>query len=356
MSRSVRNCAVCVTGGAGFLGSHMVNHLIEDRNCKVLVIDNLCAGRREHIHPDAKFVHADITVSESFLCRLFDKYDTKYVFSYAAWPYIPDSFDRPAHVCGVNFTGAMNVINAAADAECEGILQVSSAEIYGEDHNAPGSTHRGTTSMTGKIGEGFPVTPRSSYGASKAAIDAYVQARWREAGVPCLALRQFNCLGERETHEYVVPEIIRQLHHGTELDEQGRRVVRLGNNSVRDFMYAGDAVRAAAELVECGRWGEVYNLGSESGVHVYDLALLLAEAAGVDGVVVKEDPTRKRPWEIWHLCSDNAKINSVIDYRPRVPLPEALRLTVEDYRANGNRWCWEPANTPAVGTIVQRAA
>src|SRR5262245_29557658 len=88
--RSVRNCSVAVTGGAGFLGSHLVDHLIEDRHCNVLVIDNLVAGRREFIHSKASFEHADITQSESFLLRLFKHYQVRFVFSYAAYPYIPD--------------------------------------------------------------------------------------------------------------------------------------------------------------------------------------------------------------------------------------------------------------------------
>lgn len=333
--RNIRSCSCAVIGGAGFLGSHMVNHLVLDRGCRVLVVDNLCAGRREFIHPQAEFVHADITTSESFLYRLFTTHKISYVMNYAAWPYIPDSFDRPSHVCGVNFTGALNVINAAADAECLGVLQVSSAEIYGE-----GTRHDPQDGGSGKIDEFDDVVPHSTYGAAKAAIDFLVQARWKEAGVPCIALRQFNCVGERETHPYVIPEIITQLYHGPR-DKNGTTVIRLGNNSRRDFLYAGDAVRMACELLERGQFGDVYNLGSESSVAVYDLPQMVADAAGAGRVAVQEDKTRKRPWEIWHLCSDNSKTYKTIESRPQVPLSEALERTVKDYLSNGRRWCWE---------------
>ena len=85
--KTIRDCSTCVVGGAGFLGSHMVNHLVNDRNCDVLVIDNLVAGRREFVHPKARFVHHDITGSEEYMLQLFKEYRVKYVFSYAAYPY-----------------------------------------------------------------------------------------------------------------------------------------------------------------------------------------------------------------------------------------------------------------------------
>lgn len=325
--RSIRNCPVCVVGGAGFLGSHLVNHLVEDRGCQVVVVDNLIAGRREFVHPKAEFVHADITKSEAYLCGLFTKKGIRFVFNMASWPYVPDSFARPLHVFDVNATGALQVINAAQEAGCEGILQVSSAEIYGSDRELSDGSIR-----PARIDEEGYVNPHSSYGAAKAAIDAMVQVRWREAKTPCIALRQFNAIGERDVlHPYIVPEIVSQLSK-----PQGTLTptVRLGNNSFRDFLYAGDQARMSVELLERGQFGEVYNLGSEEGVKMYDLARMIAVLMGFDGVKVEPDPARMRPWEIWHLQSDNRKIYSVIEARPTVPLHEALRRTVQYYRDN----------------------
>jgi nucleoside-diphosphate-sugar epimerase len=340
--RSLDGKTVAVVGGAGFLGSHMVNHLIEDRGCRVVVLDNLCAGRREFMHPRAKFIYADITQSESFLRKTFESEKVEFVASYAAHPYVPDSFARPLHVFNVNAAGAFHVINAAQEAGCEAILQISSAELYGELGIRDYDDRLGAFSSgkVVKLDEFTNVCPHSTYGAAKAAIDALVQVRWVEADTPCIALRQFNCVGERETHPYVVPEIISQVYHGKE-DPSGRRYVRLGNNSARDFLYAGDAVRMAAELLEKGDFGEVYNLGSEESVRIYDLAQLVSDVIGCGRVTVVEDQSRVRPWEIWALCSNNEKIYSVIDARPQVPLKEALARTVAYYRENGCRWVWE---------------
>ncbi len=313
--REIKNVNVCVIGGAGFLGSHLVDYLIEERNCEVLVLDNLITGKTKFIHPKATFEWCDITHSESQLIKFFKAYKIDYVFNYAAEPYIPVSFERPLHVFDINARGALMVMNASQEAGVKGVLQVSSAEIYGR--------------IDGKIKETDHATPHSTYGASKLAIDALVQARWREAQTPTIALRQFNCLGERETHEYVVPIIIEQLSKSND--------VKLGNNSFRDFQYAGDAVRMAVELLEKGQFGEVYNMGSEGGIQIYDLAKLIGALMGVEANII-EDGTRKRPWEIWHLQSDNTKLYSVISTRPTVPLEEALRRTINYFYSNGNNF------------------
>jgi nucleoside-diphosphate-sugar epimerase len=228
----------------------------------------------------------------------------------------------------VNATGALKVINAAEEAGCEAILQVSSAEVYGSlDPIVAVTTH--------KISESSPVLPRSSYGASKAAIDALVQVRWREARTPVISLRQFNCVGEKETHPYVITEIISQLFHG----EDG--VVHLGNNTDRDFLYAGDAVRMAVELLEKGEFGQVYNLGSETSISIYKLAQLVADVVSSGRTTIKEDASRIRKWEIWHLRSDNSKIYGTIESRPKVSLRDAIGKTVQYYLDSGKRWCWE---------------
>lgn len=334
--RSVRECPVIVAGGAGFLGSHLTTHLLEDRKCDVLVIDNLVAGRREFLHPRAKFHHHDITGSEDHLRRVIEGHKARFALNYCARPYVPESYDRPLHTFDVNAMAALKFINAAQEAGCEAILQVSSAEVYGCNRV------EGKDAITEEPWK-FPVTPHSSYGASKAAIDALVQVRWREAGTPCIALRQFNALGEKDVlHPYIVPEVVRQLFEWRAYyeNEQPTRAksglppnypvtIKLGNNSSRDFIYAGDAVRLAVELLERGQMGEVYNLGSEESIKIYDLAKLIGKLMGFDSVEVEEDPARKRKWEIWNLTSSNEKLYAALGYRPTfTPLEEALRRTI----------------------------
>jgi len=318
MSRNdeIRNAKVCVIGGAGFLGSHLVNHLVDDRNCEVLVLDNLITGLKKYINSKATFKWHDIRDDGNTLSNILLEHEIEWVFNYAAEPYIPECFERPMHFFDINATSVLRVLNACDVAKVKGLLQVSSAEIYGD--------------MKGKIKETDSVVPHSTYGVSKVAADGLVQVRWREAKVPSIAMRQFNCVGERETHEYVIPEIIQQLAKSS--------TVNLGNNSFRDFQYAGDAVRMAVELLEKGEFGEVYNMGSEGGIQIYDLANLIGEIIGHEEVTIKTESSRQRPWEIWHLQSDNTKLYSVIESRPTVTLRESLEKTVKFYFDNGHSW------------------
>src|SRR5258708_532482 len=128
----IQNTKVAVCGGAGFLGSHLVDHLINDRNCEVLVLDNLITGQKKFVNPKATFLWCDITHSEEQLRKIFLQYKIEYVFNYAAEPYIPVSFERPLHVFDINARGALLVMNAAQEAGVKRMLQVSSAEIYGD--------------------------------------------------------------------------------------------------------------------------------------------------------------------------------------------------------------------------------
>lgn len=312
--RKINRSKVVVVGGAGFIGSHLVDYLVEEKECDVLVLDNLITGQRKFINKKAKFQWFDITGSEEQLRKVFENFDTEYVFNYAAEPYIPVSFERPLHVFNINAFAALKVMNAAQEAGVKGILQVSSAEIYGE--------------VDGKITEEDQVKPHSTYGVGKMAVDALVQCRWKEAKTPAIAMRQFNVVGPRETHEYVIPVIIDQIASSS--------TIKLGNNSFRDFQYVGDAVCMAVELLEKGQFGEVYNMGSEEGIQIYSLAKLIGRLMGKK-ITIKKDPERIRPWEIWHLQSDNTKLYSTIDARPEVSLEDALGYTIKYYYEN-NGW------------------
>lgn len=329
--RNVSGSSVAVIGGAGFLGSHLVEHLLK-RGCKVVVVDNLMNGKFSHIPAEAKFVWFDIRDDENELAKILLQHRVRFVFNAAAEPYIPESFERPMHFFDINARAVLSVLNACQKASIEAILQVSSAEIYGD--------------LKGKIKESDPIQPHSTYGVSKVAADGLVQVRWREAGVPAIAVRQFNAVGERETHAYVIPEIVSQLAaaeplmvHGLPIREDGKRVyeVKLGNNSTRDFLYAGDVADGWIALLERGEFGEVYNFGSEDAISIYDLATLIGTIMGRTARVV-QDKARVRPWEIWHLQSDNTKFFTATGYKPETNLAVALDRTVGWFRLNGSKW------------------
>jgi len=116
--------------------------------------------------------------------------------------------------------------------------------------------------------------------------------------------------------------------------------VNLGNNSFRDFQYAGDAVRMAVELLEKGNFGEVYNMGSEGGSKIYDLAHLIGKLMGHETIEIITDESRIRPWEIWHLQSDNTKLYSVIGEKTPTSLEQSLINTIKYFHNNNNKWAF----------------
>ena len=112
------------------------------------------------------------------------------------------------------------------------------------------------------------------------------------------------------------------------------------NNSFRDFQYSRDAVRMAVELLEKGEFGEVYNMGSEGGIKIYDLAHLIGSLMGHEEVEIEVDQARVRPWEIWHLQSDNTKLYQAIGQKTPTSLEVALKKTIDYYHNNGKKWDW----------------
>lgn len=336
-SKIDKNSICAVVGGCGFLGSHLVDYLITQKEVrKVVVIDNLATGKLSFLPQNCKdkirFYHHDITQSESRLADIFSGERVCFVFNYAAYPYIPVSFERPLHVFMTNAVGAMHVINAAQETDAI-TLQVSSAEIYGDSGNR---IHE-SNNLDQSISETDTINPCSTYGVSKLAVDQYIASRWDEKTVFCIALRQFNCIGERETHPYVVPEIISQV-----MSEKYDGNIYLGNNSVRDFMYAGDAVRLAVEIIEKGDFGQAYNLGSEEGIRIYDLARHIAGLCGKGEPNIIYELSRARPREIWYLRSNNSKTKKAIgDFGPMTSLDQALCKTIDWYVSNGKKWPWQ---------------
>lgn len=331
--RPIEGKKVCVVGGAGFLGSHLVNQLI-DLKCEVTVLDNLSVGRMQFVNSKAVFMQCDIKGSFSNEQMETEFQGIDYVFNYSSMPYIPVCLEHPIEVINTNTLGALRVVEAAHKAGVKRILQVSSAEVYGNTNVGP--------RVMGNENSGYcTVSPISTYGISKAAIDLLCQYRFKEAGVPVIILRQFNCVGERETHPYVIPEIIDQIHKAN-VHADMTIAIRLGANTRRDFMYAGDATAMAIELLEHGELGQTYDLGSESNITIHDLARLICEIMRPGcKLKIEEDKSKLRPCEIWSLKSDNSKIANVTFYKQKTNLEEALKKTIAYFEMSNHDWGWK---------------
>lgn len=313
---TVRNSVVCVTGGAGMIGSHLVDELLKRGN-KVFVIDNLSAGERNYVSPQADFEWFDIRHDYERLARLFEDKGVKYVFHLASLPFIPGCFGDPQPFFDVNARGTMNLLLACEQAEVKKVLVYSSAEIYG--------------TKTEPIKEGDKLNAQSTYGVAKMAAESLSKMRFVEAGLSVVINRQFNVFSWRARHPYIIPELINQLTKGS--------TVHLGNiYAYRDFLYIDDAVNMAIELLEKGIPGEEYNIGDEKCIQIKELAKLVGKLLGHKKINIKVDKNRLRPWDIAKLQSDNTKLYNTILYRPKFTLEEGLKEVIKKYKQNGNRW------------------
>ena len=306
-----------VTGGAGFLGSHVVEELVR-RGYAVTAFDNLSSGRVAFLAPliDAGKVHLwHGDVRDDGL--IFTGYDI--VMHLAAEPYIPACFDRPVQFFETNAHGTLNVLLAARTAKK--VLVVSSSEVYG---TGPGHS----------MDEQTPVNPQSTYAVTKLAGDRLALTLHKEHGIPSVIVRPFNVYGPRETQPYVIPEIIAQA------DRNGGRLV-LGNiGSVRDFSFVADTAAALCDLAEQGVPGEVYNWGSGEVHTIQGVAQAVCESMGLEAVI-EFDEAKLRPHDVTFLQADSTKATALIGARVRTPLSEGIDRTVAWYRDNGNRWSYE---------------
>jgi nucleoside-diphosphate-sugar epimerase len=311
-----------VTGGAGFIGSTLVGQLLEE-GVEVVVYDNFVSGDMSNLAEvvdRVEVVEGDILDPD--LDQLMSQKRVNCVFNLAAEPYIPHCYDRPRKFFEVNATGAMNVMLACKKAGVERVLQYSSSEVYGSAQYVPMDEHH-------------PLRPCSTYAVSKLAADRLCYSIFKEQNLPIIILRQFNTYGPRETHPYIIPELITQLDRGNHL--------KLGNvKARRDLTYVDDSARGAIQLMKCDQAvGEVVNLGQGRDWSVAELAEIIGRLMGHDSVEMEVEEVRLRPMDVERLHCSYFKAMTMFGYGPKITLEEGLRRTIEWYRQNGGQWVWE---------------
>lgn len=297
-------CAV-VTGGAGFIGSHLADELIR-RGYRVRVIDNLVAGKKEHVHPDAEFHEVDIRDKEA-LQPIMDGAD--YVFHFAALPRVQYSIDNPQETNEVNIGGTLNVLHAAKDAGVGRVVYSASSSAYGDQPTLP-------------LHEELPASPQSPYGIQKYVGEHYARMYAEIHGLPTVSLRYFNVYGPRinldGAYALVMGAFIRQKLEGKPLTITG------DGEQTRDFTHVRDVVRAnilAAESTAVGR-GEVLNIGAGNNISINQLA----EMMGGERVYV---PARKEPK---HTLADNSKARRLIGWAPSVSIEEGIAELLREWK------------------------
>jgi NAD dependent epimerase/dehydratase len=309
---------VLVTGGEGFIGSHLVERLVrEGAEVRALVQYN-AFGRFGWLDPA---VHGDVRVLPGDVRdpgRVREAVDgCEVVFHLAALIGIPYSYVAPESYVQVNVEGTSNVALACRSTGVAKLVHTSTSETYGSALRVP-------------IDEDHPMQPQSPYSASKIGGDMMALSYWHAFELPVVVVRPFNTYGPRQSTRAVIPTILTQLHGGA-------TQVRLGATApTRDFNYVEDTVSGFLAVAGCDRAvGHVVNIGSGREISIGDLVQLLVRVTGSSAEVVV-DPDRVRPAgsEVDRLLCDGTRAREWAGWTPQVPLEEGLRRTSDWVKEN----------------------
>jgi nucleoside-diphosphate-sugar epimerase len=304
-----------VTGGAGFIGSHLAERLLRDGH-EVRVLDNMATGRRENILPFAgklELVEGDIQSYE----RVHNAVrGMEIVFHQAALPSVPRSVQDPLTSNATNVIGTLNVLLAARDEGVRRVVFASSSSVYGANPVLPKS-------------EDLATMPISPYAVAKLAGEGYCRSFWRVYGLETICLRYFNIFGPRQDplsqYSAVIPSFISAL-----LERRPPTVFGDGEQS-RDFTYVDNVVEAnllAASSTD--GIGEVFNIACGDQV---SLNQLMAELRGQLDTPIEAEHAPERVGEVRHSLADVSRAEAILGYRPQVEFADGIARTLDSWPA-----------------------
>jgi UDP-glucose 4-epimerase len=314
-----------ITGGAGFIGSHLAEALLQ-RGDEVHVLDNLSTGSIDnivHLKGHARFAYTvDRVENEPLLAELIDRADV--VVHLAAAVGVKLIVEQPVHTIETNVHGT-EVVLKLANKKKKLVVIASTSEVYGKSTQVP-------FSEDADLVLGPTSKHRWAYACSKLIDEFLALAYWKERKLPVVVVRLFNTVGPRQTGQYgmVIPSFVRQALAGQPITVFGD-----GTQS-RSFTYVGDVVRALIALIdEPKAVGQVFNIGNGREISINDLAEKVRALTGSRSEIVRipydqayesgfEDMPRRVP--------DIAKISGLVGYRPTVELDEILERVIEHFR------------------------
>jgi UDP-glucose 4-epimerase len=309
---------VLVTGGAGFIGSHLVDALLA-RADDVVVLDNLSTGSRDNVHAEAELVEGDVAdadaVRKAFALRPLDA-----VLHIAGQASIAKSFDEPERDLRVNVVGTLNVVEQAIASGVPRLVHASSMTAYGEPRTIP-------------TPESEPCIPVSNYGVTKYASERYVHVAGArdDVDLAVTSLRMFNVYGQRQslTNPY---QGVLAIFVGNVLREEPIKIHSDGEQT-RDFVYVGDVVDAWLRVLDDrATAGQVYNVGSGRETTIAELARAVVRGCGHDEWEIATGPAQLG--DLRRSCADVRELQSATGWQPATSLDDGMRRTVDWARAD----------------------
>ncbi len=307
---------VIVTGADGFIGSHLVEHLLEI-GCKVKAfayynsfnswgwLDTLPKEKLSQI----EIFTGDVRDPNGVRTALKD---VDVVFHLAALIAIPYSYHSPDNYIDTNVKGTLNILQAAKDFNIEKVLVTSTSEVYG-------------TALYVPIDEKHPKQGQSPYSATKIGADSIAESFYRSFNMPVTIVRPFNTFGPRQSARAVIPTIITQLLNG-------HKEIKLGSlHPTRDLLYVKDTAAGFAAIAESDNTnGQEINIATQEEISIGDLAQKLITLTGTSATIVSDD-VRLRPEksEVERLLGSNEKIQQLTNWTRKYSLDEGLKQTIE---------------------------
>ncbi|UTF55042.1 NAD-dependent epimerase/dehydratase family protein [Natronosalvus rutilus] len=294
---------VLVTGGAGFIGSHLVDALAP--HAEVRVLDNFVNGTREHVHDDATVIEGDLR-DPIALQRAARGVDV--IFHEGAIVSVTESVDDPRHTNDVNLEGTLGVLEQARLEDARVVL-ASSAAIYGHPESVP-------------VAETDSLRPTSPYGIQKLSLDHYAHAYNQLYGLETVALRYFNAYGPRQQGPYsgVIATFLEQARAGEPITIEG------DGEQTRDFVHVSDVIQANLLAATTDAVGRAYNVGTGTRTSIRTLAETIRDVTDSDSDIVHVEP---RPGDVRHSVASVARASDELDFTARIDLESGLERLVE---------------------------
>jgi len=315
---------VLVTGGAGFIGSNFIHHLLEEReDISVINVDKLTyAGNLANLENIADterytFVRADIADRKA-IYEIFDEYRPDAIVNFAAESHVDRSIDDAAPFIRTNVLGTQVLLAAALEYGTSRFLHVSTDEVYGS-----------LKELDPAFTETTPLAPNSPYSASKASSDLLVYSYYKTYGIDTIITRCSNNYGPYQFPEKLIPLMIKNA-----LEDKPLPVYGDGRN-IRDWIYVTDHCRALSALLEKGRAGEVYNIGGNSERRNLEVVKTILQAVDKPDSLIEY--VMDRPGHDWRYAIDSGKMKRETGWEPSVIFEDGLKSTVQWYLEN-NSW------------------
>jgi len=306
---------ILITGGAGFIGSHLVDRLIK-QNHKVVVVDNLSTGKKKNLNPKAKFYKIDIRSPK--VSQIFERERPKIVFHFAAQIDLRKSIEDPIRDAKINILGSLNLLeNCKRFGVKRFIFASTGGAIYGDAHIIP-------------TPEDYPEFPLSPYGIEKLAIDKYLNYYHKVFGLPFISLRLANVYGPRQNSKGEAGVVAIFCDKMLE----GKQPIINGNGKqTRDFVYVDDVVEASILAMKSKKSG-IYNIGTGKET---DINTIFRKLKKLTASNCKKVHGPAKPGEQKRSCLDYSKAKRELGWRPEYSVERGLEEVVRWFQKHSNR-------------------